>query len=265
MGTLELLGWGLVLIVVAIGILAGITWRRKLSLLIFHWNQWLGGIAFILAIWGILALFPGQGELRQASLGGNVGLKIIAQQNVIGILRILGLVIVGIVLVAPGASFRLAAGFISWLGHEFERRPAPIPVPPQEPQLPPAAVTPKPPPKIKPERETAPSTVTTPSQAQQELTGLGKHVVLGVAPDSVPRRRIVGGDVKCRAEADGFAARQVSTGLAGAEGDSSRRNAVLEADARHKTRLDEELLDDLEQFESWSQICLEALFRRHAL
>ena len=30
-------------------------------------------------------------------------------------------------------------------------------------------------------------------------------------------------------------------------------------------RLVDELLDDLEQFESWSQICLEALFRRHAL
>ncbi len=185
MGTLEQLGWGLILIVLALGILAGITWRRKLSLLIYHWNQWLGGIAFILAIWGILALFPGQGELRQASLGGNFGLKIIGQQNAIGILRILGWVIVGIVLVAPGVSFRLTASFISWFSRQFERRPAPIPVPPLKPELPQAAVTPKiqrieperpAPPRVEPERETAPPTVISPNQAQQELKQVAQEV-----------------------------------------------------------------------------------------
>mgnify|MGYP001097943148 CR=1 FL=1 len=68
----------------------------KLSSLIYHWNQWLGGIAFILAVWGILALFPAGGILRQVSLGGNLGLDIIGSQDIAGILRILGLVIVGI-------------------------------------------------------------------------------------------------------------------------------------------------------------------------
>ena len=40
-----------------------------------------------------------------------------------------------------------------------------------------------------------------------------------------------------------------------------RENEILDTGFR----LVDELFDDLEQFESWSQICLEALFRRHAL
>ncbi len=185
LGTLELLGWGLVLIVVAIGILAGVAWRRKLSSLFYHWNQWLGGIAFILAIWGILALFSGDGVLRQASLGGNVGLNIIGHQGVTGILRILGLVIVGIGLVAPRACFGLTVNAISWLSQQFKRKPVPISVPPPEPEFPSAAVTPKParvepevevPPRFEPERETATPAVITPSPAQQELRQVAQEV-----------------------------------------------------------------------------------------
>mgnify|MGYP001619348479 CR=1 FL=1 len=61
--TLRLFGWGLVFIVIAIGALAIVVWRRKLSFVIHHWNYWLGGIVFVLASWGILAFFPGEGVL----------------------------------------------------------------------------------------------------------------------------------------------------------------------------------------------------------
>jgi len=185
LSVLELLGWGLVLIVIAIGILAGMLWQRKASSLIYRWNRWLGGIAFILAVWGILALFSGAGVLRQASLGGNFGLKIISYQGVIGILRVLGLVIVGIILVAPRACFRLMVNSISWLGKQFKRRPRPIPVPQPKPEFPRVAIAPEPrrveperevPQIIEPERETAPSTIFAPSQAQQELKQVAQEV-----------------------------------------------------------------------------------------
>ena len=58
-GVAELFGWGLLLVIIAFGTLIGVVWRRRLSLFIYHWNRWLGGIAFIMAAWGILALFPG--------------------------------------------------------------------------------------------------------------------------------------------------------------------------------------------------------------
>ncbi|GAI71850.1 unnamed protein product, partial [marine sediment metagenome] len=74
----------------------GMIWRRQLSAWahrwkLYQWHKWLGAIAFILAIWGILALFD---------LGGSFGLRIIDYgQILIGILRILGLVILGVILV----------------------------------------------------------------------------------------------------------------------------------------------------------------------
>ncbi len=42
--TLELFGWGLVFIIIAFGILVGVVWGRRVLSLIYHWNQWLGGI-----------------------------------------------------------------------------------------------------------------------------------------------------------------------------------------------------------------------------
>ena len=84
--TVDLLGWGLVLIAIAIIIIMGKIWRRQLSAWtrhwkLYQWHKWLGAIAFILAIWSILALFD---------LGGSFGLRIINDnQNFIGTLCIL--------------------------------------------------------------------------------------------------------------------------------------------------------------------------------
>jgi len=125
---LRLFGWGLAFIVIAAGTLVGLIWRRKLLSLIYHWNQWLGGIAFILAAWGILALFPAGGILSQVSPGGKLGLNIIGNQDLAGILRIAGLTLIGVILVAPAACFRFVTKSISWLGKQFTRRPAPRPI-----------------------------------------------------------------------------------------------------------------------------------------
>ena len=124
-GTLRLFGWGLVFIALAVGTLAGILWMRKFSSVIRHWNQWLGGVAFVLSVWGILAFFPGEGLLWGYSLGGNFGQGIIGNTNVAAILRVAGLIVLGIILSAPGASFRLASESVSWLGKQLQRRPPP--------------------------------------------------------------------------------------------------------------------------------------------
>jgi len=114
----NLLGWGLLFVVAAIVTLIVLIWRRRLATFVRHGNRWLSGIAFLLAVWGILAFFK---------LGGTFGLDIIAfpAPDFIGALRILGLVLIGVFLFTPGACLRLAARFFSWLVKQFERKPAP--------------------------------------------------------------------------------------------------------------------------------------------
>ncbi|HEY92274.1 MAG TPA: DNA translocase FtsK [Dehalococcoidia bacterium] len=166
----ELFGWGLALIAIVVIIIIGMLWRRQLSALahrwkLNHWNKWLGAVTFILAIWGILALF---------NLGGSFGLNFIGQDDFTAILWILGLVIIGIILVAPKACFHLVASFFSWLGRQLKRRPALKQAPQPKPPFPTVPVTPKPP-EIEPEKETV-TPVLTSTQAQQELKQVAQEV-----------------------------------------------------------------------------------------
>ncbi|MFC1952024.1 DNA translocase FtsK [Chloroflexota bacterium] len=170
--TVELFGWGLVLIAIAVIIIMGIIWRRQLSVWahrwkLHQWNKGLGAIAFILAVWGILALFD---------LGGSFGLRLIGTQGFIGILRILGLVLLGVILVAPRVCFRLVVAFILWLGRQFKRRPAPKTVP--RPALAPASFmepTQLPVPVPEPEKEMTPQ-VSAPAQPRRELQQVAQEV-----------------------------------------------------------------------------------------
>ncbi len=168
----ELFGWGLVIIVIAIGTLVGVLWYRrlpsrwyrKISSFIHRWNRWLGGVAFILAAWGILALF---------GLGGSIGQGIIGSLDFVGILRVLGLAIIGIILVASGACFHLVANSISWLGERLKRRPVPKPTREPTPTFSSVAETAKPleikpePPEVKPEKKLI---IPALSQAEEQLT-----------------------------------------------------------------------------------------------
>ncbi len=126
---IELFGWGLVFIVAAIITFIVMVWRRKFGSFFLRWNRWLGSIALVLAVWGILAF---------ARQGGDFGLRIIAfpTPEYVGALRILALAVIGIFLIAPRACFRALVGFFAWLGKQFERRPAPSPPVSQEPQPP---------------------------------------------------------------------------------------------------------------------------------
>ncbi|HUU65395.1 MAG TPA: hypothetical protein VMW37_04740, partial [Dehalococcoidales bacterium] len=101
-------GWGLLFIAAAVITLIVQIKRRKFSSFFIRLNRWLGTAAFILAIWGILAIFE---------LGGSFGQSIARHSapEIENVLRILGLVVLGVILVAPGACFRLVPKFISWL------------------------------------------------------------------------------------------------------------------------------------------------------
>ncbi len=93
--------------------------RRKLASFFLRFNRWLGAVAFVLAAWGILAIFD---------LGGKFGAAIIMDPApVVDILVVIGLFIVGIILVAPKVCFKLTVKFFSWLGGQFQRRPAKVP------------------------------------------------------------------------------------------------------------------------------------------
>jgi len=112
-------GWGLLFIAAAfITVIVQIK-RRKLSSFVFRFNRWLGAVAFVLAVWGILAIFD---------LGGRFGdILIMEPAPAVDILIVIGLVVVGVIMVAPRACIRLVAKFLSWLGGQFQRRPAKVP------------------------------------------------------------------------------------------------------------------------------------------
>jgi len=187
-------GWGLLFIAIAVVTLVVVLWRGKLSALVRHWNRWLGGVAFTLVVWGILALFPGAGILQRVSLGGSFGQSIIGQDLVaypvsISILRILGLLIVGVILVAPKACIRMIASFVSWIGKQFSRRPSPAiakPQPPLRPHVParpttaeeitPPVVTVSPEVPEKEIETAATVSAPTPAQAQRELRQVAQDV-----------------------------------------------------------------------------------------
>ena len=184
-GTMGLFGWGLIFIAITIGTLVGVLWRRKPSLLTRRWNYWLGGISFILAAWGILAFFD---------LGGSFGLGITGDpapglaSGPVGILRVLGLVIIGIFLMVPRVSFRFVASLvslivasISWLGrqisrlgNQLKRRPAPRPALPPEPISPLVSVSSKSP-EIESKREVI-APVVAPAPAAEELKQVAQEV-----------------------------------------------------------------------------------------
>jgi S-DNA-T family DNA segregation ATPase FtsK/SpoIIIE len=121
-GTYGFLGWGLLLILVAVIVILCIIFRQKLADFIkryklYLWHKWLGAVAFFFAAWGILGLF---------SLGGIVGQAIIGEYAVLNVLRVLGLIIIGIILVAPGTSWRVFTKLIRGLVNLF-RMPPPRP------------------------------------------------------------------------------------------------------------------------------------------
>ncbi len=100
MAIFRLMGAGVILaLIIFIGILVIIGWPRAF---IRNWNYWLGAAFFTAAAWGLLGMLrPDSGTLSQVTLGGYVGQSIVTRSLVAGIFILLGLVVIGVILVAP--------------------------------------------------------------------------------------------------------------------------------------------------------------------
>ena len=160
----ELFGWGLILLVIAIGFIVGVLLSRKLRWLVSRWNKLLGAVVFGLAAWGALGFL---------GLGGRIGLGIIGYQIFIGILIIIGLFILGFILIAPRLSFRLARGFVAWATRQLKahRRAEPVP---QPESTPPSVVETPESPGVEPEPKEKPIPALT--RVQQELKQVAQEV-----------------------------------------------------------------------------------------
>jgi len=109
------LGYGVILVAVMVVLLmVWILWRRQItrflergnralrttssSLALHRWNLWLGFIVLGVAVFGILAFFD---------LGGDFGLAIVGAADALGALRLVGIILAGVVLIAPRQCWRL--------------------------------------------------------------------------------------------------------------------------------------------------------------
>lgn len=112
------LGWGLILIVVFIlTVTVVILIKRVPSFL--KWlrvvGQIIGGASIVFAIWGILAFLD---------LGGDFGQALIGTNAFLGVLRILGFFLLGMLLLAPVNSSRAIVRFFRWIF--FRNRVEPV-------------------------------------------------------------------------------------------------------------------------------------------
>jgi S-DNA-T family DNA segregation ATPase FtsK/SpoIIIE len=123
----ELFGWGLIILFFFVVAVITAIWQRKAGTFVRRFNWWLGGIAFALAVWGVLAAINHPTALLAKGLGGSFGREIIDYSNheVYWGLRIFGLIVIGIILVAPKQIYRAVKRFFLWLGEQFKRQPAP--------------------------------------------------------------------------------------------------------------------------------------------
>ncbi len=115
-GIFQLFGWGMVLVVLGVVVLLEVGLTKPIVLL-NYWNRWMGMCILLAAVWGILAFFPGSGQLEGYSLGGQIGLSIIGQPDttsaIIRVLIVLVMIIVGVFFVSPRGVARAIAALIS--------------------------------------------------------------------------------------------------------------------------------------------------------
>lgn len=119
-GTYGFLGWGILLILIAAITISIIIFRHQIADIIkrhklYLWHVWLGSAVLFLAAWGIMGLF---------SLGGVVGQRIVGDYAVLNVLRVIGLILLGLILIAPKASWRIFKNIARWFIDLFRATPA---------------------------------------------------------------------------------------------------------------------------------------------
>jgi DNA segregation ATPase FtsK/SpoIIIE, S-DNA-T family len=116
------IGLGLIFVVLAIIIFVFLAVRRNLNTLVKHWNIWLGSISFAFAIWGILGLFEYHSNNFREGLGGLFGYYLVGGPSpangidtFFGILIIAAFILLGLVLIAPHASYKAVNKLFAWV------------------------------------------------------------------------------------------------------------------------------------------------------
>ncbi len=123
-GVFALFGWGVVMVIIALGLLLWAMTRGQLSAVRHWWNWVMGGICLMLAVWGILGL---------SELGGRIGQGIAGTPGAGAGLRIAGLIALGVVLIIPGHCWSVlrTVGRVMAAIPRPSRRPRPAVVPVQ--------------------------------------------------------------------------------------------------------------------------------------
>ncbi len=130
-----LFGFGLIIIAIALGVAIWVVWRGRFRILAKHWNSFVGGIILASAVGGMLSFF---------GLGGTFGQSMIGTSAIWGGLLIAGLVLLGIIFVAPHKSWHVVTKAFGGAWRLLTKlfRPRPKAVGPR-PTPPPGAVTPE--------------------------------------------------------------------------------------------------------------------------
>jgi S-DNA-T family DNA segregation ATPase FtsK/SpoIIIE len=172
---LQLFGWGLVLLVVALGTAVWLVWKRRLSSVARRWNRCLGGISLFFAAWGILSCLPGDGVLRNVNLGGSFGLGLVGDTYLSASLRIAALLVLGAVLVAPRTSLRVASVSTLWFGRRLRGLLSVRPTPRKRPPLP-VSSEPRQPVRTEPVARMEPRTAPVRAESALELRQVAQEV-----------------------------------------------------------------------------------------
>lgn len=95
-GIWDLLGWGLVIIAIAVVTVAVIIATRRWSLFVHRWNHVLGWIAVLFAAWGILGLLD---------IGGSFGSDLIGFSEPWAYVRIIGFFALSVLFIIPDVAY----------------------------------------------------------------------------------------------------------------------------------------------------------------
>jgi len=175
-GVIALFGWGLALIALLVLLVLVLAMRHKLASFarrwhLNYWNRWLAVAAFMLAAWGLLAFF---------NLGGDFGFIIIGRTDYTGVLRILGFLLLGVILVAPRACWRLVVRAVTWLVSSLKSSPKPKPAVKSAPVM------------TSPETVMPASEAVVPGSTAEAETSPERRVVPAAAavPDALPQQEL---------------------------------------------------------------------------
>lgn len=126
-------GIGTIFLIALILFVLILWWKSNLTLLWKRINWWLGSIAFTMVIMGIASFFKvGEGAMREATLGGHLGIEIAGSYYIITVFRLILLTLIGLLLISPrltwrllvrtaGLSFAATKKILSILGFIFRR------------------------------------------------------------------------------------------------------------------------------------------------